>query len=409
MRSITAYGPSVFLDQAEMATIPVPHQHLPSRGLTNHTTKHAMTSISPDVPDLSADSHINSVTTSESAINSSLREHPHWLQLQESTFRPVTLVQVDRLKQLLQGHPNRKLVQKVVHGFQFGFPLKDNGPRVNIQPHNLRTAFTHSHQLWKSVMKKVSLGCMLSPFEVQPICPLICSPVGMVEKNFTAVHHITHLSHPQSSSINSFIAPENAETHYQTFKAAVQLVAHQGKGAYMAKEDFKSAFRNVPMRYQDLNLLGIKVQGKFFIDCVLPFGASIFCAIFEDISTLIHWIAERRAAQKFIHYLDFFIVHKYAQVCGQTMGVLKQVCQEIQMPIAPEKSEGPATVVELLGLTLDTEHIIIHISEDKLQDIAGIIAMMIKASKSTSWELQSLAGKLNFFAKAVPVGKSFIK
>ena len=65
--------------------------------------------------------------------------------------------------------------------------------------------------------------------------------------------------------------------------------------------------------------------------------------ISEDISTLIQWIAERRAAQKFIHYLDdFFMVHKYAQVYGQTMGVLKQVCQEIQMPIAPEKSEGPA-------------------------------------------------------------------
>ena len=76
-----------FPDHAEMATILVPHQHLASKGMTNQTTKHAITSISPHVPDLSADSHINatsvshSVTTSESAINSSLWEHPHWLQL----------------------------------------------------------------------------------------------------------------------------------------------------------------------------------------------------------------------------------------------------------------------------------------------------------------------------------------
>ena len=55
----------------------------------------------------------------------------------------------------------------------------------------------------------------------------------------------------------------------------------------MAKEDFKSAFCNVPMQYQDLNLLGLKVQGQSFIDCVLPFGASISCAIFEEISTQI--------------------------------------------------------------------------------------------------------------------------
>ena len=96
------------------------------------------------------------------------------------------------------------------------------------------------------------------------------------------------------------------------------------------------------MRYQDLNLLGIKVQGQFFIDCALPFGASVSCAIFEDISTLIHWITEKKAGQKFIHYLDdFFMVNMYASVCSQTMNVLKWVCEEIQMPIAPEKSEGP--------------------------------------------------------------------
>ena len=73
----------------------------------------------------------------------------------------------------------------------------------------------------------------------------------------------------------------------------------------MAK-DFKSAC-NIPMHYQDLNLLGIKVQGQFFINCALPFGASISYSIFEDLATLIHWLAKKRDGFKFIHYLnDFF-------------------------------------------------------------------------------------------------------
>ena len=101
-------------------------------------------------------------------------------------------------------------------------------------------------------------------------------------------------------------------------------MASEGRGAYMAKEDFKSVFCSVPKRYQDLNLLGIKVQGQFFIDCALPFGVSVSYVIFEDISTSIHWIAEKRAGQKFIHYLDdFFIVNRCASVCSQTMNVLK--------------------------------------------------------------------------------------
>ena len=53
--------------------------------------------------------------------------------------------------------------------------------------------------------------------------------------------------------------------HYQSFQDAVLLVASHGKGAFMAKENFKLAFHNIPMWYQDLNLLGIKVQDQFFL------------------------------------------------------------------------------------------------------------------------------------------------
>ena len=83
----------------------------------------------------------------------------------------------------------------------------------------------------------------------QPIVPLICSLVGMVEKNSLDMRCITHLSYPKGSSINAFIDPADAETHYQTFEAAVTLVAKAGSGAFIAKEDFKSAFGNVPMAF----------------------------------------------------------------------------------------------------------------------------------------------------------------
>ena len=106
------------------------------------------------------------------------------------------------------------------------------------------------------------------------------------------MHCITHLSHPRGQSINAYIDPEDSQTHYQNFWAAVELVVQAGPGALMAKEDFKSAFHNISMCFEDLRLLGIKVKGQFFIDNCLPFGVSVLCAVFEDISTLIHWIIE---------------------------------------------------------------------------------------------------------------------
>ena len=212
---------------------------------------------------------------------------------------------------------------------------------------------------------------MLGPFPVQPLDLLICSPVGMVNKqDLQEMRCITHLSHLRGRSINAFIDPEDAQMHYQSFEAAVELVARAGQGSYMTKEDFKSAFHNVPMCFADHHLLGIKVRGQFFIDNCLPFGASISCAIFEDIATLIHWIAERHVGHAMIHCLDdFFMVHKLAYVCSSIMASFKEVCKEIGMPVSAEKSVGSVQVIQFLGLTIDTVWMVIKVPEDKKADI----------------------------------------
>ena len=246
---------------------------------------------------------------------------------------------------------------------------------------------------------------MLGPFQVQPIFPLICSLVGMVEKtNSMAMHCITYLSHPRGSSVNFFIASEDVETYYQSFQDGVQLVGCQGTGAFMAKEDFKSAFWNIPMHYQDLNLLGIKVQGQFFIDCALPFGASISCSIFEDVATLIHWLAEKEGRAQ-VHPLPGWFLHS------------TQVCHSLQTDNGKfqasvwwnQHTNSPWQIRRFLGLTLDTSLMVIRVAPEKLQDISAIISRMLKSRKVTSWKLQSLAGKFNFITKAVPASKCFIK
>ena len=129
---------------------------------------------------------------------------------------------------------------------------------------------------------------MIGPFLTEPIPNMTCSPVGMVPKKGTSeICRITHLSYPKGTSINSFIAPEDATTIYQTFDQVVQLVASFGKSAFISKADAKSAFCNIPMCFYDLQLLGVKFDSKVCIDCYLPFGAAISCTIFEDVANLI--------------------------------------------------------------------------------------------------------------------------
>ena len=107
-------------------------------------------------------------------------------------------IKAHRFEKLLKGHPNKELVCYVIASFKQGFTLKYQGPKVDRKPANLSSAYQFQDQLWNSVMKEVHLGRMLGPFNSQPIKPLICSPVGMIEKkNSTDMHWVTHLSYPR--------------------------------------------------------------------------------------------------------------------------------------------------------------------------------------------------------------------
>jgi hypothetical protein len=48
---------------------------------------------------------------------------------------------------------------------------------------------------------------------------------------------------------------------------------------------------------------------------------------------------------------------------------LKKICSEIGIPIANEKAEGPSTIIDYLGLTIDTVNMLIKIPEKKVQDL----------------------------------------
>ena len=88
---------------------------------------------------------------------------------------------------------------------------------------------------------------MLGPFPVQPINPLICSPIGMVEKkNSMDMHRITHLSYPRSASINSFIDPEDCKTNYQTLDMALSWWQSTDKGALWQKRTLNQCFAMLP-------------------------------------------------------------------------------------------------------------------------------------------------------------------
>ena len=200
------------------------------------------------------------------------------------------------------------------------------------------------------------MGRMLGPFQQPPFTDLMCSPVGLVPKKDTdEMRMIMHLSYPYGQSINDFIYPVKASTSYQTFDDAIQLVIKQGRFCWISKGDVKSAFRVAPICFRDIKCLGIYFEEQYFVDLALPFGSAISCAIFKDIATLIHWLFEQRTSIQFIHYLDDYLwVHKNFLVCLKAGHVVREVAEEVGLPLAEDKFVGLAQVLDFLGLTIDS-------------------------------------------------------
>jgi hypothetical protein len=85
----------------------------------------------------------------------------------------------------------------------------------------------------------------------------------------------------------------------------------------------------------------------------------------------------------------------------------EQICSEIDVPIANEKTEGPSTIIEYLGLAIDTVNMLIKIPEKKVQDLLKKIKLLSYRKKVTLKELQSICGSLAFCAKALPADRAF--
>ena len=77
---------------------------------------------------------------------------------------------------------------------------------------------------------------------------------------------------PHGFSVNNSIDPDQFSLQYIKFDDVVTMVAKLGRGALMAKFDVQSAYRNVAVLPSQRYLLGMKWQGKFYVDLVLPFG-----------------------------------------------------------------------------------------------------------------------------------------
>ena len=190
-----------------------------------------------------------------------------------------------------------------------------------------------------------------------------------------------------------------------------KLLYFWGRGTQLAKLDIKSAYRTVPVHPDDRYLLGMTWQSKTYVDLTLPFGLRSAPKIFNAIADALEWVFRRRGITNTLHYLDDFLFMgpPLSASCAQYLSRAQLTCEELGVPIATEKVEGPSTKIPFLGIELDTESLTLALPAEKLYNLKTMVAGWQGKKSCTKRELLSLIGHLQHACKVVKPGRTFLR
>ena len=321
-----------------------------------------------------------------------------------------TYVNIPRFSHLLTHHPNKKLVQYILHGLQNGFDIGFRGTFTTTSPPNNTSAHKHESGLTVAVQKEVARGHTAGPFPSPPFPHNHVSPLGAEPKPDGSIRLLMDLSQPHGQSINEFISKEEFPTKYVPFDLATDIAHHLGHGCLMSKIDIKHAYRLLPVRQEDWPLLVYFWKGSYYVDLKLPFGSRSSSSIFNSFADLLAWVLTTTYKLIVIHYSDDYLLFSLNPPSAHhDLNSFLAVLDYLDIPVARDKLIGPSTEVVYLGITINTISMCISIPPEKTQEILAILPFWCSRRTCTKTELLSLLGKLNFFAIVVRAGRLFVR
>ena len=261
---------------------------------------------------------------------------------------------------------------------------------------NIPSAYEHAEVVEAYLQEECRLGRVLGPYPLTQLPGVVFSRFGVIPKPHKPGKWrlILDLSHPDGRSVNDGIDAHLCSMSYVSMDRITSILLSLGPGALIAKADVASAYRIVPIHPDDRHLLGMKWKGQGFIDAVLPFGLRSAPKIFTALADALELIVRKHGVKFVEHYIDDFILAGPADSheCELALQTLCRLCQDLGVPLAPEKLEGPHAVLKVLGLELDTVKMEIRLPEEKLLRIAHLVDNWRGKKAVCRRELQSLVG-----------------
>ena len=228
-------------------------------------------------------------------------------------YKVLCRVNLKKLANYLHDHPDRELVNYLIEGYTNRFHLGvERRPDLCPPCKNLGEACRKPEITQALVDKEVKLGPMLGRFDEPLLWDMVFSPVNIVPKaeskdKYQLIHDLAYPYNNQS--VNSCIPQLHASVQYHTVDEVIDMGMQIRTAMYTGHEDIEHMFCNQPINIADLALLGFTLNGKYYINCWMPFGPASSCFIFKKVVSALQWIVTNETGCEWIsHFLDDFLL-----------------------------------------------------------------------------------------------------
>lgn len=302
--------------------------------------------------------------------------------------RVVTPLRLNNWVKGLASHPDKCFVDYVCSGIRDGFRIGYDcqGSRCKRATKSMRSIEEPADVVEEYLQKELTAGRILGPYSMSQYPNVHISPFGVIPKSEPGKWRlIVDLSAPAGSSVNDSISKDLCSMSFMSVDDVATRVTKLGVGAHMAKFDLKAAYRNVPVRPDDRHLLGLQWKESVFVDANLPFGLRSAPAIFTAVADALASIIKGRISSWLDHYLDEFVIvgSPATDQCGRDLQTALDTCSEVGFPMSDEKTFGPATIITLLGIEIDSVAWELRLPHEKLAKLREVVARWRKRKACT--------------------------
>ena len=396
-----------------------PSPHLPPYTLTlvsqDNTSTRCITHPLPAVPGTT-----ETLSTDSPGTNLSSQTLPPLAE--EVITSPVHRLNADAFQRGLSSHEDRKFADYIVQACKQGVNIGYFGPRYYREFKNWPSTTKFYDHVKADIDKEIAAGTKVGPFLHPPFPNFVGSPLGAFERRRSKkVRTIHDLSWQPGASINDYIDKEDFKISYLSLNDVIAIILEYGQHAQLAKLDLEAAFHHIPVRPEDFELLGSTFhrydpatgtyRKEYYYDRVLEFGGRSSPKLFSDFASAAKFIMESNGATNANHYLDDYITvgASGTSECADNLNTMISTCNDLGFSLNPSKISEPSTVMEYLGIVLDTDLLQARISADRLTEVLNELNQWRQRQTATKRQVLSLIGKLSFVSRVVRPGRTFIR